>query len=161
MAGNSSVASQLADMVGMNTASGTVANPTNSGKGNAPGSGVKVGAPASTGGAQRPPAGPPGAQARPPQKGPQKRPPIPLGGQHMPQQRPQQFSAQNPPMGTAPPPAPHPGLAPPYPDARSPQPTLMPNGLMILPPPAGFIGAGMPPRVPKTFIPGMSGLLGR
>ena len=158
---SSSVASQLAGMVGINTSSGTVANPTNSGRQNVAGSGVKVGAPAGTGGAQRLPAGPPGAQTRgskPPQP---KKPPIPMGGQHMSQQRPQQFSANNPPMGVQPPPAPHPGLLPPYPDARSPQPTMMPNGLMVMPPPAGFIGAGMPPRVPKTFIPGMSGLLGR
>jgi hypothetical protein len=38
---------------------------------------------------------------------------------------------------------------------------MMPNGQMIMPPPAGFIGAGMPPRVPATFIPGMTGLLAR
>ena len=44
-------------MVGINTASGTVANPTNSGRGNS-GSGVRIGSPA--GGSQRPPAGAPG-----------------------------------------------------------------------------------------------------
>jgi hypothetical protein len=32
---------------------------------------------------------------------------------------------------------------------------------MIMPAPTGFIGAGMMPRVPPTFIPGMTGLLGR
>jgi hypothetical protein len=32
---------------------------------------------------------------------------------------------------------------------------------MVMPPPTGFIGAGMPPRVPPTFIPGMTGLVGR
>ena len=158
---SSSVASQLADMVGINTSSGTVANPTNSGHKSAPGSGVKVGAPASQGAGQRPPTGPAGPQTRGPKPPQPRRPPVPLGGQHMSQQPSQQFSAQNPPMGTAPPPIPHPGLKPPYPDARSPQPTMMPNGLMVTPPPTGFIGAGMPPRVPATFIPGMSGLLGR
>jgi len=144
-------------MVGINTASGTVANPTNSGRQNVAGSGVKGGAPGGTGGAQRLPAAPVGAQARgskpPAPKAPKPRQP--------PQQTPPKFSANNPPMMTQPPPIPHPGLAPPYPDARSPQPTMMPNGSMVMPPPAGFIGAGMPPRVPKTFIPGMSGLLGR
>ena len=144
-------------MVGINTASGTVANPTNSGRGNASGSGVKIGAPAGTGGAQRPPAAPAGAQARGP------KPPAPKAPK--PRQAPQpaqpKFSANNPPMMTQAPPAPHPGLLPPYPDARSAQPTMMPNGSMVMPPPTGFIGAGMPPRVPKTFIPGMSGLLGR
>jgi hypothetical protein len=38
---------------------------------------------------------------------------------------------------------------------------MMLNGQIIMPPTAGFIGAGMPPRVPATFIPGMTGLLGR
>jgi hypothetical protein len=151
---SSSVASQLADMVGINTTSGTVANPTNSGHRSGPGSGVKIGAPAGTGGTQRPPAGPAGAQTRGPKPPQPKAPKVP-----QPQQP--KFSANNPPMMTQPPPAPHPGLIPPYPDARSPQPTMMPNGSMVMPPPAGFIGAGMPPRVPKTFIPGMSGLLGR
>ena len=61
----SSVAASLASMVGINTASGTVANPTNSGRQGA-GSGVKVGAPAGTGGAQRLPAANVGAQARGP-----------------------------------------------------------------------------------------------
>ena len=144
-------------MVGINTASGTVANPTNSGHQNAPGSGVRVGAPATQGAAQRLPAAPVGAQTRGP-KPPQPKQPKP---QQPGQQRPPKFSANNPPMMTQPPPIPHPGLVPPYPDARSPQPTMMPNGSMVMPPPAGFIGAGMPPRVPKTFIPGMSGLLGR
>jgi len=139
-------------MVGApNSNNGSVEFPTNSGHRSVPGSGVKMGAPAGTGGAQRLPAGPVGAQARGP-KPPQPKPP---------QQRQPKFSANNPPMMTQAPPAPHPGLAPPYPDARSPQPTMMPNGSMVMPPPAGFIGAGMPPRVPKTFIPGMSGLLGR
>jgi hypothetical protein len=151
---SSSVASQLASMVGVNTASGTVANPTNSGRQGAPGSGVKVGAPAGTGGMQRSLAGPAGAQARGP------KPPAPKAPK-APQAQQPKFSAHNPPLGTPMPAAPHPGLAPPYPDARSPQPTMMPNGLMVMPPPTGFIGAGMPPRVPKTFIPGMSGLLGR
>ena len=152
---SSSVASQLADMVGINTSSGTVANPTNSGR-SASGSGVKVGAPAGTGGVQRPPQTPQGPQARGP------RPPAPKAPRPpQPRQQQPKFSANNPPMSVQPPPIPHPGLIPPYPDARSPQPTMMPNGLMVMPPPTGFIGAGMPPRVPKTFIPGMSGLLGR
>jgi hypothetical protein len=64
-------------------------------------------------------------------------------------------------MMTMPPPVPHPGLRPPYPDARSPQPTLMPNGQVVMPAPTGFIQPNMPPRVPPTFIPGMTGLLGR
>ena len=144
-------------MVGINTASGTVANPTNSGHQNAPGSGVRVGASATQGAAQRPPQAPVGAQTRGP-KPPQPKQPKP---QQPGQQRPPKFSANNPPMMTQAPPVPHPGLVPPYPDARSPQPTMMPNGSMVMPPPAGFIGAGMPPRVPKTFIPGMTGLLGR
>ena len=153
----SSVAASLASMVGINTASGTVANPTNSGHRSAPGSGVKVGAPAGTGAGQRSPQTPQGPQARGPKPPAPKAPKL----RQPPQQTQPKFSASNPPLGTAPPPAPHPGLVPPYPDARSPQPTMMPNGLMVMPPPTGFIGAGMPPRVPKTFIPGMSGLLGR
>ena len=56
---------------------------------------------------------------------------------------------------------PHPGVIPPYPDARSAQPTLMPNGQMVMPPPVGFIGPGMAIRVPPSFTPGMTGLLGR
>jgi hypothetical protein len=152
---SSSVASSLASMVGVNTANGTVANPTNSGHRSGPGSGVKS-APGMAA-SLRGPAPPQTPQARQP-PGPQQ--PKQSAKPTQPQ-TPPKFSAQNPPLGTAPPPAPHPGLIPPYPDARSPQPTLMPNGLMIMPPPAGFIGAGMPPRVPKTFIPGMTGMLGR
>jgi hypothetical protein len=34
----------------------------------------------------------------------------------------------------------------------------MPNGQAIMPPPPGFVG-GMP-RVPASFVPGMTGLLG-
>jgi hypothetical protein len=136
---------------------GSVEFPVNSGRQSSSGSGVKVGAPAGAGGAQRLPAGNVGPQTRGP-KPPQPKQPKP---RQPPQQTAPKFSANNPPMMTQPPPVPHPGLAPPYPDARSPQPTLMPNGLMVMPPPTGFIGAGMPPRVPKTFIPGMSGLLGR
>ena len=78
-------------------------------------------------------------------------------------QRPQ-FSANNPPLGTPQPGPPHPGLVPPYPDARSPQPTLTPNGVPIFPPPPNIMGMGMRPmgpRVPPTFTPGMTGLLGR
>ena len=151
----SSVAASLASMVGINTNSGTVSNPTNSGKQKM--GGVKVGSPGNA--RKGPPPGPQTPQARPP-KPPQlmghppkaARPPTP--------QVPQ-YSANNPPMGTAPPATPHPGLKPPYPDARSAQPTMMPNGQMVMPPPTGFMAPNMPPRVPKTFIPGMSGLLGR
>ena len=153
----SSVAASLASMVGINTASGTVANPTNSGHRSAPGSGVKVGAPASQGAGQRPPQTP---QARG-QRLPQLVGHPPKGVKPPQAQQPPAYSAHNPPLGTAPPPVPHPGLKPPYPDARSPQPTMMPNGSMVMPPPTGFIGANTPPRVPKTFIPGMTGLLGR
>jgi hypothetical protein len=143
-------------MVGVNTASGTVANPTNSGHRSGPGSGSKIGTPPGTGVQRVPqamgpqtPRGPKPSQPKQP-KPPQQR-----------QAQPPKFSANNPPMSVQPPPVPHPGLVPLYPDARSPQPTMMPNGSMVMPPPTGFIGANMPPRVPKTFIPGMTGLLGR
>jgi hypothetical protein len=151
---SSSVASSLASMVGVNTANGTVANPTNSGHQSGPGSGNKIAVNA-------PSAGPRGRGPGPGPQAPQKLVQPKVSSKATQPQTPPKFSAQNPPMGTAPPPVPHPGLIPPYPDARSPQPTMMPNGLMVMPPPAGFIGAGMPPRVPKTFIPGMSGMLGR
>jgi hypothetical protein len=88
-------------------------------------------------------------------------PRMPKPPAHPPQQHPAKFSAQNPMMGTAPPPMPHPGVAPPYPDARSPQPTMMPNGQVVMPPTGGFISANMMPRVPASFVPGMTGLLGR
>lgn len=91
-----------------------------------------------------------GTPQRPPGKGPPQAPPP---------QAKRQFN--NPPMMTQPPPVPHPGLMPPYPDARSPQPTMMPNGSTVMPPPTGFIQPNTPPRVPATFIPGMTGLLGR
>jgi hypothetical protein len=90
------------------------------------------------------------------QQGPQRRP----GVKQPKVPKAPAFSASNPMMMTQPPPKPHPGVAPPYPDARSPQPTLMPNGTPVMPPSAGFIGAGMMPRVPSTFAPGMTGLLG-
>ena len=67
-------------------------------------------------------------------------------------------------MGTPMPGPPHPGVAPPYPDGRSPHPTLSPTGVPILPPPPNIMGQGMAPlgpRVPLTFTPGMTGLLGR
>jgi hypothetical protein len=88
---------------------------------------------------------------------PQRRTPPPPP----PTNQPQQYSAHNPQMMVQAPPTPHPGLAPPYPDARSPQPTMMANGQAVMPPPTGFMQPNTPPRVPATFIPGMTGLLGR
>lgn len=71
------------------------------------------------------------------------------------------FSANNPMMGVQPPPIPHPGVSPPYPDARSPQPTMLPNGQVLMPPPKGFPLGSAGVRVPPSFTPGMTGLLGR
>lgn len=150
-----SVANSLSSMSG--TANGSVMDPSNAGHKAAPGSGVKSsGTGGSAGGAAPLAQAVLGqAQGAPKPKGP-PRPPM-----HPPQQHPAKFSAQNPMMGTAPPPIPHPGLAPPYPDARSPQPTMMANGQVVMPPSSGFMTAGMMPRVPATFIPGMTGLLQR
>ena len=162
------VSSALASMVGTNTANGTVANPTNSGHRSGPGSGNKIATTGAPGGGLRP--GPSMGQAgrrhrravqrwgsfpkRAQPKAQKSTPAAPAAGNSAPRTR----AARD----RSPPPAPlhHPGLMPPYPDARSAQPTMMPNGSMVMPPPVGFIGANMPPRVPKTFIPGMSGLLG-
>lgn len=57
-------------------------------------------------------------------------------------------------------PPPHPGVSPPFPDARSGAMTIMSNGVPIMPPPHGFLMANAMPRVPPTFAPGMTGLLG-
>ena len=41
---------------------------------------------------------------------------------------------------------------------------MTPNGIPIFPPPPNIMGVGMRPmgpRVPPTFTPGMTGLLGR
>jgi hypothetical protein len=151
------MASVASDLAGMVVGShGSTASPTNSGQKGTPGSGPKT---TGTVRAQTPgqtlPRGP--APPSPPRA-------ISRGQNQKPQQpRPPKYSANNPPPGTpmsAPPP--HPGVIPPYPDARSPQPTLMPNGVPIMPPPPGFLNAGMMgPRVPPTFTPGMTGLLGQ
>ena len=152
----SSVAASLASMVGISTNSGTVSNPTNSGK-QRMGS-TKIVTPVTSGKPKAPPPGqtparvPPKALQLPGHPPKAAKPPMPQAPA---------YSAQNPPLGTAPPAAPHPGLKPPYPDARSAQPTMMPNGSTVMPPAVGFMAPNMPPRVPATFIPGMSGLLGR
>ena len=146
------------DLAAMTTShAGSTNSPVNTGGRNAPGSGNKSGGGGGGGGVQRAPQTPGQTpMTAPPVGRAAKKPPPPPH-----QMSPRPYSAQNPPLGTAPPPIPHPGLIPPYPDARSPQPTLMPNGVPIMPPPVGFMGEGMIPRVPKTFIPGMTGLLGR
>ena len=144
---------------------GSTDTPNNTGKGATPGSGVKGGGGAKNVAVSSPSTaqvaamvgGAPGAARQ--TRAPAPRAPAPRvpGG---PGQTPAFLSAKAP-MGTPQPAPPRPGLAPPYPDARSPQATLMPNGQPIMPPPVGFIGPGMIPRVPATFAPGMTGLLGR
>ena len=152
---NQGIANDLAGMIGVTGSAGSTASPNNSGKGPTPQSGVVRSA-----GNQRAPVVTPMPalrQARA-QTPPARHPPPPH-----PMQRPQ-FSANNPPLGTQAPPIPHPGLIPPYPDARSAQPTLTPNGVPIFPAPPNVMGVGMNPmgpRVPPTFTPGMTGLLGR
>jgi hypothetical protein len=153
MAG-SSVAGALASMV--TTSGGKTDTANNPGSHVATGSGNKSGGP-QTRGAQTPMQTPGPTQTRPPM---QASPPHPS----QPTNRPTQYSAANPPLGTPMPMAPHPGVAPIYPDARSPAPTLSPTGVPIMPPPPNIMGQGMPPlgpRVPLTFTPGMTGLLGR
>jgi len=148
-----SSSSQVANALsGMVSGAGSTRDPVNAGKTATPQSGVVKTGDA----ARRPVSGPPPpaqTQARV-----ASRPKAPKAPQ------PPAYSAQNPPLGTAPPAAPHPGVIPIYPDARSPQPTLMPNGVPVFPPPPNVMGAGMGPpgpRVPLTFTPGMTGLLGR
>ena len=154
----SSVANALSTMAGvLPSNSGSVNMPGNAGKTATPQSGVRrasVPAPPPAPGPRQTPQ----TQVRAPQQQQMRRPPLPH-----PAQRPA-YSAQNPPLGTAPPPIPHPGLVPPYPDARSPQPTMSMSGVPIMPPPPNVMGVGMHPmgpRVPMTFTPGMTGLLGR
>lgn len=130
------------------SANGSVMSPTNSGK--SQGSGVKS-APAGPSSRQAPASSAAVASAvmpqgrKPPQQGPK-----PPGSRQVPPRQPR-FSAENPMLGTAPPPAPHPGVMPPFPDARSPAVTMMPNGVPIMPPPHGFLTAGMIPRAPASF----------
>lgn len=156
MAG-SSVGGTLSSMI--TTVGGKTDVGDNAGQHPTVGSGVKSG-----GGAQRgmqtPMQTPLGAQT--PARAPSMK--APQTGKRLPPSQtnqPKKFSSANPPLGTPTPAAPHPGVLPPYPDARSPQPTLMPNGVPIMPPPAGFLNAGFMPRVPSSFTPGMTGLLGR
>lgn len=152
------VASALSGMVSGGPGGSTEVS-ANTGKNATPGSGVK-------GGVQRAPQPPPPivgtpvGQPRQARQTPPRAAGRPPGAQAPPSQKRPQFSAKNPMMMVQPPPTPHPGLKPPYPDARSPQPTMAPNGQVVMPaPPSPLIGS-LQPRVPMTFIPGMTGLLG-
>lgn len=151
-----SVASSISGMSSAHSTSGSTDPRDNSGRSASPGSGVRTtgGSPSSATVANAVGAQPRQAPRQKPPPGPPQ-PHIPGPGQtRLP-------SAQNAPLGTPAMAPPHPGLIPPYPDARSPQPTLQTNGLPIMPAPVGFIGPGMMTRVPATFAPGMTGLLGR
>lgn len=143
------VSSDLGGLLGLNTPSpgGATSTSTMGGKAGSPGSGPKHQQGMSSAQVAAAVVPHPGAQPRP------KAPPQPK----MPKKP--QFSASNPQMMVQPPPQPHPGVRPPYPDARSPQPVLQPNGVPVMPMPPGHPAFG--PRVPTTFAPGMTGLLGR
>jgi hypothetical protein len=143
------VASELANM---KTPGGSTATPSNTGK--VKEGGVKV-APSAPRGIPRP--GGPGSAQVAAAVAPASRPagaggaPGGPGGAPPPGSFPGQ---QARPTIAMPGPAPRPGMQPPYPDARSPNPTLMPNGVPIMPPPSGFLQAGIIPRVPLSITPG-------
>ena len=152
----SGIAGTLSSMV--TTIGGQTDVGDNAGHKATPGSGVKSGGSVQRG--PQTPQTPMGAQTPPRMKAPQ------VGGSRKapPSNKPKLYSSTNPPLGTPMPAAPHPGVIPPYPDARSPHPMLSPTGVPIMPPPPNIMGQGMAPlgpRVPLTFTPGMTGLLGR
>ena len=148
---NLGITNDFSSMLGTQTPTpgGKTMTLTSSGKQGSPGSGAKH-SPGMTSAQVA-------AAVAPPKQAPMKQPRPPKPGMS---QRPQ-FSANNPQMMVQPPPVPHPGVRPPYPDARSQQPQLMPNGSPMLPLPRGFPLGSTPPHVPLSFIPGMTGLLGR
>jgi hypothetical protein len=142
MASSSSIASQLLGTPNHGTA-GSVDSPQNTGKGQ--GSGVRT----APGG----PVGPRTPDIAAAMMPPTRPPPRGAGAPPQPRQ-PQPQQRNNPMMGTAPPPQPRPGLAVGYPDARSVAATIMPDGQPVMPPPTGFLQAGMIPRVPLSFAHG-------